>query len=352
MPEFFLGFDDSGGLEPLVDWGGNPIKGDHPIALLVGFYLRKSAMEEFSSEWNQLRESIQSELEVSTAPPIHMRLMWGKTLPEKYRRLPNPYRRANFEQVQEWVRQCWIIINKYVQKRQAGWFSYGHKRSEAALTDQDYFTDPGFTREIERLRSDLGRKIYKGYHRLATSPLLPLYTHSLLYANTLARTQGPESLIDVLVDPFNDSSGIDEAETVKAMKYIARLEHIGDVDRIQDSDDSVIVQAADLIGFTIFRQRMARLGVINRDVKLDRLVAARNETRLTSANLTHLIRRHYPQRDATLLTMHYAMALGHVRKYKPEYAQNELISVEEFHERAVVARRTKAVGISIFKNGR
>lgn len=43
-----LAFDDSGGIERLCRWNGDPIPGDHPIVLLAGFYLDREAEEGFA----------------------------------------------------------------------------------------------------------------------------------------------------------------------------------------------------------------------------------------------------------------------------------------------------------------
>ncbi|HZJ08768.1 MAG TPA: hypothetical protein VFD39_03675 [Trueperaceae bacterium] len=47
MRSFVIAFDDSGGVEPLCDWSGKPIPGDHPITVLTGVFADRLVEDEF-----------------------------------------------------------------------------------------------------------------------------------------------------------------------------------------------------------------------------------------------------------------------------------------------------------------
>ena len=112
-----------------------------------------------------------------------------------------------------------------MKRRLAGWFSNTLHRREAAEAQRRYLQHPEFGQEMRFIRAR-SRRLYRGYHRLTNSPLLMLYTRSLLYAAEITQATGAASVMDVLVDAFGDSRGIDTTETVATMKRIASLDHI------------------------------------------------------------------------------------------------------------------------------
>ena len=345
--ELVLAFDDSGGIERLCRWNGDPIPGDHPIVLLAAFYLDRRAEADFNREWRHLRGSIRDDLGCDWDPPIHLRLMWGKTLKRRYRGKLNPYVDAEFKQIQAWVAAGWEIVERYVSSRMAGWFYRWAERTKLAEPNTVYLRDPRFQRELATIRLH-SQKLFDGYHRLITSPLLHLYVLSLASANELTRASGRSSKTDVLVDPFGDSHGIDAAETVEAMKQIANLQHIGTVDRVEDADELPVVQAADLVGYCTFRLKMMELGHIRRDEPLSRIVGQRRGQTICGANVEHIVRRRYGDLRPVLMTsMHYALARSHVERRAPEFAADNLVPVDEFQRRAESARMAGDVGISI-----
>lgn len=350
MSRFLLAFDDSENIESLCTWSGDPIAGDHPIVLLTGFYLREEAAGEFNAEWADLRASIQQELGCENPPPIHLRLMWGKSLPRKYRGAANPYLQSNFNKIKQWVGQAWDIVSRFIARREAGWFVAEGIRENMSRAMPAYFQHPDYSRELRILRKALGNKGYRAYHRLTTSPLLPLYTRSLTYANTLADTQRPALDMNVLVDAFSDSHGIDELETVEVIRKIGNLQNIATVTRIDDSDNSPAVQAADLIGYCEFRQHLERIKAINPDAALAQVVGRRQSTTITSANISHLVRRRHPHAAAAELTMQYALARAHLEQSHPHVVNEFLVTASDFHDRAIASYASKVPGVKVLKD--
>ena len=346
MKHFVIAFDDSGGVEALCRWDGTPIPGDHPITVLTGFFVDRVAHTEFEARWNAIRRETQAHLGFDTLPPVHMRLMWGRTLPPRYRRQPNPYLEADFSDIQRWVSQYWAVIDEFVKRRLAGWFFNTLHRQAAAEAQRQYLQHPEFGQEMRFIRAR-SRRLYRGYHRLTNSPLLMLYTRSLLYAAEITRATGAQSIMDVLVDSFGDSHGIDTAETVTTMKRIASLDHIGTVERVADGDASAPVQAADLIGYTRFRLEMMVGGHIRPDHALATIAPQRDGISVTSANIPHKVRLRHGDLRAVAIPLHYALARAFVAARDPAFAETYLVGVAELRDRLHAVLANEPVGVSV-----
>ncbi len=177
-------------------------------------------------------------------------------------------------------------------------------------------------------------KLYRGYHRLTTSPLLRLYTQALFNAERLAAAVGHETKLRVLVDSFHDAHGIDEEATVRTMLRVANLSRYESVDRVLDADEHGAIQAADLIGYCKFRIELSSLGKIRRDDALEAITGEKRRGQsITRANLQHLVRRHHGDLGRNALVLNYALARAFVEKHEALFAEAALISVEEFAER-------------------
>lgn len=155
MASFCIAFDDSGGVEPLCDWKGEVIAGDHPITVLTGVYIRQDLIEEFDTRWNDLRFRIGQRLNCDP-PPIHLRLMWGKSLPRTYRRSSNPYLWAGFEETKAWVREAVGIFREFVGRRAMGAIMRRSIRRQAATVQSNYLRDPRFQAELAFIRKRTG----------------------------------------------------------------------------------------------------------------------------------------------------------------------------------------------------
>lgn len=343
--DFILAFDDSGGIEQLCDWEGNPIAGDHPITLLAGFLVATEAVPKFERLWNELRVDIGSHLGCPP-PPIHLRLMWGKSVKRKYRGGDNPYVYAEFDSIQAWLVEAWAIVDDLVRNRQAEWFWMEGNRASLASAQSRFIRDSNFRQELDLIKAR-SRKLYRGYHRIITSPLLGLYTDALRNADEIMRAAGPVTTLDVLVDSFADSHGIDALATVEEMKVHGGIERIGTVSRVENSDQSPLVQAADLIGYSMFRNQMMNYRHISEDVPFRSIAGNKSGQSLSPANIPHRVRKRYRDRPQTALTMHYALARAFVESKDPEFANQYLIPVDEFDRRAFLAINNNAAGVSV-----
>lgn len=348
MSSYVIAFDDSGGVEPLCDWAGEPIPGDHPITVLTGVFLDRAAEDDFTNRWDALRQRIGRELDVPP-PPIHLRLMWGKSLPPKYRGTANPYLNADFQEVQTWIGEALNLYREFARRKALGAASVNRNRSHAATAQTRFFKDERFQAELAFIRKEVGTKAYRGYHNSIVSPLVPLYTLILPHINELMYATRHER-IDVLVDSFADAHGIDAVEVVTEMKRVAGLKYIDSVTRVENADRLPLVQAADLVSFVMFRTEMANQGHIAQDAPLNQLLRPPLPMNtLTNANIEHIVRRKIPNLSQVTLAMDYALARSRLHVNAARFVERHMVTVDEFLARAEEAERNRDVGVSVLK---
>lgn len=351
--DYVAAVDDSGGIEALATWDGTPIAGDHPITVLATGVIKSSKLEEFENRWNDLRLEIQKELTCAQLPPIHMRLMWGKNNNKAYRGAPNPYAGVDFELIKTWYSKSWKIIYDISREpRTLGFWTFTAIRADEARRHTRYFQSPEFMAEMLFIRShSRGRsfkKMYKGYHNKITSPLLPLFTTGLPYLNEAMNVAGRKT-VKLLVDPFGDAHGVDAEDVYSAIANLNQLSQIVSVQKVENADDQPIYQAVDVIGFSVFREKMAEFGHIDPDVAMKEIRNRFPVKPFATANLNHIIGRKYPDLVGRQMTIHYAIAREHISTVNPAFAAEHMINVEEFYEKAKVLT-PEDVGISILKD--
>jgi DNA repair ATPase RecN len=183
---FVAAIDDSGGLEALVDWSGNLISGDQPITVLSMVFIRADRLEELNQKWNELRKSIQNELECNYLPAIHMRLMWGKNLKKAHRRRENAYAQASFKQISSWIYRALEIAYEFNREKAFSFLTSHIDRRTRSQVLQRYLRNPKFRAEMLFIRENSYGKhktMYRKYHNIITSPLLPAMGSLLQHLN-------------------------------------------------------------------------------------------------------------------------------------------------------------------------
>lgn len=350
--DYVAGIDDSGGNEALVRWNGDPIPGQHPITLTTAFFIRTRLLDSFNREWCDLQDDIQRELGCGGRPPIHMRIMWGKTLPPKYRGDSNPYLDASFEQIQGWVKAALGIVRDFCARpKDANWQSHLRLRADMAKSQTSYLTDPRYQDELRFLRSSSRgelKKMYSIYHNRITSPLLPPLVTLITCLNEYMRIGGKKTM-KLFVDPFPDSHGIDTKAVLEAMASIALLEYISEVQRIDDSDLHPVCQAADLIGFIQFRLLMHEHGHIDPDAPLFSLweEASHRASPFSIKNAVELYANRVEDWSSRYLATHYAIARQAIHDRYPDFVDEHLVTVEEFLDRAREAHAEGSTGVRV-----
>ena len=352
--DYVVAIDDSGGIEPLVKWGGKFVKGDHPITAVTALILRTELLNEFDDRWIDLRSDIQRYLGCDHLPPIHCRIMYGRTLSPTYRDRPNPYFGCPFEKIVEWFGRAFAIIEDVKNQKQAAltWSNRVSLRENAyRVSMEPYFSDPALQAELNFLKQrSVGRRkeMAQKYLNRMSSPLLPLLTFLMLQVNEYMVRLGGKTL-SLKVDRFAEAHGLDTEDVLTAINQVGRLEYIRSIGVIADSDDSQLSQAADLIGYWGFRQTMGKYGYIKFDSVLEDIVR-KNLTigHFTKANVTHIIERRLQQKKIFTSPIHYAAARLAIENIDREFADEYMLTVAEFNA-SVVNNQKKLKGYSILK---
>lgn len=354
MADYVAVIDDSGGVEPLIRWGGDFVSGDHPITCLMALVIEDNLLEEFDAKWLILREKIQTALNTSELPPIHLRLMYGRNLPPKYRGKPNPYLNSNFDQIVDWISEGLEIIKDFNHQRKLAWVSASKSREIAAEPLKQYWNDPDLVAELHFLkhhsrgiRKNMGEK----YLKKVASPLLPLLTEILLYLHEMMKVFGNKN-VSLKVDPFSDAHGLDAKTTFETISTLCNLSNLTSIEVMRDGDELSISQAVDLLGFINFRFTMMQLKHIRNDRIVTELTQRYKMKPLFSANINHIISRKYRNISAITTTIHYAVARRVIEQIDVSFADEYLVSIEELKHRAEEFIKNGAMnaGLSILKD--
>ncbi len=267
--DYQIAIDDSGGIEALVTRSGEFFPGDHPFANCTAVMLRTELMGRLEHEWTALRRDIQAATGAATLPPIHMRIMTGKSRPPKYRGQPNPYFGVDIEQIKEWAeRGVQIAVGLNRVPRGLDTFRLTLKRAQEAKPILAMHANPSFQAESAFIKRHSVRpfpKLYQRYHLKSASILVPTLKRVFAFADEVLRQAGQKTG-HFLLDPFDDSSGLDSAEAYEVLTSYTNLAQIQGVSRVPDSDQSALIQLADLMGYLFFRVDLAE----SREEPIDR----------------------------------------------------------------------------------
>lgn len=363
--DYVVALDDSGGVEPLVKWGGKFKPGDHPITVMAFLFIKSNHLAEFEDRWIELRKEIQTYLECPDLPPIHLRLMYGRSLPVKYRGKPNPYfvKKPPFEKLVEWLDKGMRILDTFSSRRRVlGTFTLSRSRISAYDSIGRYFAEPQFVAELQFLKENSKGKregMAQKYLNRMVSPLLPLMTEGILFIDEQMRLIGKKSAA-VKIDRFAEAHGLDPRNVLNAIDQVSELKHISSIEVMSDSDEHQLSQAVDLVGYLNFRKLMGRDGHIDPDPVATALLNNRLTKHLPSPNLQREVQKrcskvtpfapnsHY----AITVPIHYAVARGAVEAVDPDFAREYLVEVSEIKERAKeLMKRTRVVaGLSMLKD--
>ncbi len=324
MPDYVATIDDSGGIEPLVKWGGIYVPGDHPIACITALLLHTNALDEFDTMWTGLRSKIQEYLQCEELPAIHMRLMYGKNKPQKYRGKLNPYADCDFEKIKEWITEGAKIITHFQNQPQVlHWSTTYELRENLGEGVLRYFSEPQLVAELDFLakhgKRSAKRSFAQRYLKKMASPLLPLLTRKIIQIDEIMRQLRNKQVL-LQVDPFADASGLDAGEILEAINKVFELKHIVGIEVTADSDNVNLAQAADLIGFTSFRKAMIQHNFIKPDAILFEVCNLSTKgPQFVKANYEHITNRRLQQTAGLGVSIHYAVARAAVEEIDPDF---------------------------------
>ncbi len=356
MSKYIAAIDDSGGGEPLVTWEGEFFPGQQPISVLSVVFLNTQFQEEFEEKWLHLRKKIQRELQCDMLPPIHLKLMYGRTLPQEYRGLPNPYLQAkSFEQIVGWIEDAYRLIWTFSKRKGAvGWTTLEQPRSQAAQGMLAYHAKPELRAELrflkEKTRVRRGTGPAEKYHNKISSPFIPLMIDLLLYLNFAMEGWKGEG-VDIIMDPFPDAHGFDTEEVLNCIRGLQQLDKIKSLRRIENADEVPLVQAADLFGYIFFRERLFAYRNQPFDPVLDKIVKRYpllHDERREKADMKWRAERidisHKTQ------AIHYLIARQQIASAHPTFVDEFMIDAEELTRRFLAAMLNNTGGVSILKD--
>ncbi len=353
MTDYVAAFDDSGGIEPLVKWGGEFVPGDHPITVLAFALVRSDLLPAFDEDWLELRHDIKMALGSEQLPPIHLRLMYGRTLPKKYRGQRNPYLDADFQQVQEWLERALKIARKVsFERRGLAHYSGFRSREDYKPSINSYFADPYLIAEMKFLKENsygARKNMALRYLKKAWRPLLHLLVDYLPLLNEMMSYIGNKT-VSLKIDPFPDAQGVDELEVFDAINRVSQLTQITEIERVEDGDNVQIAQLADLFAFIRFRAEMGKRGAIQPDLVLKKMSERSRPKDFITADPLHLVRRRVGDFRTLTVPVHYAVARRVIEEADSEFADTYLVTVDEFKKRVKSALETSPTGLSILKD--
>jgi hypothetical protein len=254
-----LYIDDSATHGSLVDKSYKPhmitFKGLLPITAAGSIIVRSSREDEIIRDLRFIRRKIRKNLKTDYLPDIHMRLMWGESLPIKDGQRPNPYLLATAQQRFSWARQVLHLLNKH--NKMGNLFVFTVSSQIEIL--QKYILDVLENPELQIERSLIARKFssksaYK-YYSSIFNPLTGLILQLLIAGNQFAEEKLGR------MDVFYDTSGASKGFGLPEMYESARkFGYFRNIDKIEETDKNKhpLIQLADVVSFTANRTALGR----------------------------------------------------------------------------------------------
>lgn len=347
--------DDSGIPKPVCDWRGNEVPSDFPYVCLAAILLSEDRATELEGRWTHLRTRIRRKLHLpnhAPLPPIHMRWMWGKKPPVAKGK--NPYVDAEFRDIRGWLVDARNIIQSLLNDCQgAAVYSEVRLRSAFFADQTGYYRDPAFAQELAFLQNHkTGGKqgcLYKIYHSITSSPIVRLLAIMLWRLEEDLAPLG--ATVDVYVDKFASSNGIDAAAVLATSQQLARLIHVKSMNQVPEYSGSATCQAADMIAYSINRIGLIGNNKIEPDARFQEIFwpLVNSARSLSNHPVTKSADIPYGAFQSTLCVV-YALARHELEKRDWQFVDENLVEVREFHERAISRAGTDSTGISILKD--
>ncbi len=251
MPDLTIAIDESGGIEPLLNYKTLEVHVNHPHAVCFSgaSIIVSSELEQFEANWNSLCKSISDKLCLDYLPPIHLKLMWGTTKPKhEYSNIPNPYVGCSHEEIYGWVVAAFEILKEYERNKRCMWFLYTEeRRKESSVGLQRYYASDEGKKEVAFLKK-IGGSGYRAYHVIATSPLLITLGDLLYNINVLCARKYKTA--EILLDNVEEYTGFDALSASQMLQNKIGLDKITSITKLNHGGieyrNHPLLQAADL----------------------------------------------------------------------------------------------------------
>lgn len=359
--EYTYAFDDSGGIEPLLNKKREFVPGDHPFFLIAAIGLNNSLLDEFREEWQRLRADIQAHLKLDALPALHARLMFGDKKPPMYRGAPNPYLTASRDEVLGWYMRGIGIISRFLKIKGGGDVLIStYHRDEIGKWAEAVFQQDVAQAEAEYLKlADRKRfpKLHQKYVAHVSAALTRPTLDIFICIQETMRQSGNNCA--VILDSYNDSDGFNDSAAFGFLNENLRLSCISTVQTIADSDQEPLLQAADLVAYGHFRTQLAHSRGLPLETWGKDVATLLKSPSLCALNIPLWIHRHIrkPEIGAVYLAARYAIAHHALSQYAPEFVQHALQTPTDFLSQLQVAQLSGTANgndnsyLPILKNG-
>jgi hypothetical protein len=249
--------DDSGTDGVLFKLDGTRQKNPQLCAAIGGILVPQVHEASLEAEWNNLREKIAGELGLTELPPIHMRLMWGKCLPDEISAgVPNPFLLATREQIKGWVEDALELLDRFRRSRGLLHFGFWDAKDQLASRYQGYFGSPLWAHEYATIAA-ADKEVLKAYHNAAANPLPEMLAHALFYLDQVVAQQRMRTA-HVIYDRNPSAKGFEISEAMEAIQANGNLQTIKVLQAGGHMAD-VLLQAADIVAFRTNRRGLDKV---------------------------------------------------------------------------------------------
>jgi len=345
--DYVLAIDDTGKIDPLLTKRGEPKLADNALVMLACFGLPVEYIEDFNNDWTDLREAIREELRLAVAPPIHLRLMHGPRVPPKNRGKPNPYYGVPIETRHEWIKDASLILSYYsyldIPYFESHFFAGRGKMLEDFI---EVMTQCKLWDDLKALEGRKSRKALKLMSQRLSSPLPPLIALMVSLIDKSMEYLGSKRAL-ILFDPFDDSQGVAEDTVQKIINDTAKLKNVTRMDRVVNSDDIPLAQAADLYAFSLRRVYESIEGRVESDFDLGLLPLFLKTPRPIWQADRDWDKEPFATDLRARLVIQYAIFKESLKTLDPIF-YDQIVDAQEFSKRVDVNRATGA-RVSVFK---
>jgi hypothetical protein len=317
--------DDSGSQAGLFDIEGNPRKiADYqPFAVLFALIVADHIKSDFARKWEDLRTYIRNDIGCEHLPSIHMRIMFREDheLPHKDGQFENSYLRVSREKRLGYIELALKIIDYYAKRGYIFMECSFTEKIKYVENDRKYYESELFHNEYGYLRK-INLKATKKMVSMISNPHLNLLSNTIFILNKMIKKNKRMRQMSIVYDANPDSKGFDARGVIDFAKKQNQLKYIQLIRESRASTDSLI-QAADVRCNLAFKNLTMPTG--------GHPIVAEWSKKYTI--MKHGIYDLTPEQHQEATILHFAVIRHLIELEYPEFAQNYIVTAEEFSQR-------------------
>lgn len=225
-------------------------KGMMPVTTAGGILVPEHAETSIIADVRKLRRKIRRELDLDTLPELHMRLMWGKDLPQKN----NPYLLATAKQRLLWVKQGYDIIFRHGRRGHLKVAGVGLEIPQVQEVLGLYCAAPETQSEYAFIKKHFP-KATKGFYNVMFNPLVRMIMNLVIVGDYFCRRNAHR--LNVYYDTSEASKGFTSIEGMEVMHSTRRFASLQGIHETS-ARESELMQLADFVAYRIFRGKLMR----------------------------------------------------------------------------------------------